>query len=64
VLYRESADYGGRIMSLPIHTWVSGMPYRIEYLREVLDYILSHDGVWNASATEICAAFRQIDPSA
>jgi allantoinase len=64
VLYRESADYGGRIMSLPIHTWVSGMPYRIEYLREVIDYILSHDGVWNASATEICAAFRQVDPSA
>ncbi|AXV17481.1 polysaccharide deacetylase (plasmid) [Neorhizobium sp. SOG26] len=58
VLYRESAEYGGRVMSLPLHSWVSGMPYRVEYLREALDYILSHEGVWNAPAGEICAAFR------
>lgn len=58
VLYRESAEYGGRIMSLPLHSWVSGMPYRVEYLREALDYILSHEGVWAASCGEICAAFR------
>lgn len=64
VLYRESADYGGRVMSLPIHSWVSGMPYRVEYLREVLDYILSHEGVWNAPAGEICAAFMKAGQSA
>ncbi len=58
VLYRESAQYGGRVMSLPLHSWVSGMPYRVEYLREALDYILSHEGVWNAPAGDICAAFR------
>lgn len=58
VLYRESAECGGRVMSLPLHSWVSGMPYRVEYLREALDYILSHEGVWNAPAGEICAAFR------
>lgn len=57
VLYRESAQYGGRVMSLPLHSWVSGMPYRVEYLREALDYILSHEGVWNAPAGDICAAF-------
>ncbi|SCX08308.1 putative urate catabolism protein [Agrobacterium sp. DSM 25558] len=58
VLYRESAQYGGRVMSLPLHSWVSGMPYRVEYLRQVLDYILSHEGVWNAPAGDICASFR------
>ncbi len=58
VLYRESAQYGGRVMSLPLHSWVSGMPYRVEYLREALDYILSHEGVWNAPAGDICVAFR------
>jgi allantoinase len=58
VLYRESATYGGRLMSLPLHSWVSGMPYRVEYLREALDYILSHDGVWTASSAQICQAFR------
>lgn len=59
VLYRESGDFGGRVMSLPLHSWVSGMPYRVEYLREVLDYILSHAGVWAAPAGEIAAAFRK-----
>lgn len=59
VLYRESAQYGGRVMSLPLHSWVSGMPYRIEYLREVLDYILSHEGVWTATAGEIADSFMQ-----
>ena len=58
VLYRESANDGGRLISLPLHSWVSGMPYRVEYLREVLDYILSHEGVWTVPATQICQAFR------
>ena len=58
VLYRESEKYGGRLMSLPLHSWVSGMPYRIEYVREILDYILSHQGVWNAPTGQICQAFR------
>lgn len=61
VLYRESADYGGRVMSLPLHSWVSGMPYRVEYLREALDYILAHDGVWTATTGEIARAFRAKD---
>ncbi|MCZ0963608.1 polysaccharide deacetylase family protein [Paracoccus benzoatiresistens] len=56
VLYRESAEYGGRVMSLPLHSWVSGMPYRVEYLREVLDHILGHDGVWTAPVGQIAAA--------
>jgi allantoinase len=58
VLYRESAEYGGRVMSLPLHSWVSGMPYRIEYLREVLDYIVAHEGVWTTSTGEIAKAFH------
>lgn len=58
VLYRESARYGGRVMSLALHTWISGMPYRVAYLEEVLDYMLGHDGVWAAPTTDIAAAFR------
>lgn len=56
VLYRESAEYGGRVMSLPLHSWVSGMPYRVEYLGEALDHILGHDGVWTAPVGQIAAA--------
>ena len=58
VLYRESEEFGGRVMSVPLHSWVSGMPYRIEYVRELLGYILSHDGVWAAATGEIAEAFR------
>ncbi len=57
-LYRESARYGGRVMSLPLHAWVMGTPSRISYLREALDYMLGHDGVWPATGAEILAAFR------
>ena len=59
VLYRESGLYGGRIMSIPLHAWVTGVPYRIGYVREVLDHILAHEGVWPATGAEILAAFRQ-----
>ena len=62
VLYRESADYGGRVMSLPLHSWISGMPYRIAYLREILDYILSHDGVWTTPTGAIAQAFQAQSP--
>lgn len=58
VLYRESATHGGRVMSLPLHTWISGMPYRVAYLAEVLDYMLKHEGVWTAPVAEIAAAVR------
>lgn len=58
LLYCESASHGGRVMSIPLHSWVTGMPYRIKYLDQVLDHILSHDGVWTASTAEIAAAFK------
>ena len=58
VLYSETETYGGRVMSLPLHSWVSGMPYRVAYLREVLDYILSHQGVWTAPSHEIVKAYQ------
>lgn len=58
VLYRETQNYGGRVMSLSLHAWVSGMPYRIAYLREALDFILSHDGVFAAAAGQIARDFR------
>jgi allantoinase len=57
VLYRESEKYGGRVMSLPLHAWVSGVPYRIGKVREVLEYICSHSGVWAATGEDILSAF-------
>jgi len=59
VLYREADRYGGRIVSIPLHAWVSGVPYRIGYLREVLEYILGRDAVWPATGAQILKAFRE-----
>jgi hypothetical protein len=57
VLYRESERYGGRVMSMPLHAWVAGVPYRIGMVREALTYMAGHDHVWTASGADILAAF-------
>lgn len=59
VLYREAERYGGRIMSLPLHAWIMGVPYRATYLREVLEYIVGHEGVWIATGQQIATEFRR-----
>jgi peptidoglycan/xylan/chitin deacetylase (PgdA/CDA1 family) len=40
-LYKESAS-SPRIMSISVHPYLSGVPHRIGYLEELLDYIASH----------------------
>ncbi len=51
-LYREGAE-SGRVMCLAIHPCWTGQPHRIRYLDETLEYILSHDGVWQTTANDI-----------
>ncbi len=58
VLYREAETYGGRIVSVPLHAWVAGVPYRIGAVREALSYMMGHDGVWAATGAEILKAFE------
>jgi peptidoglycan/xylan/chitin deacetylase (PgdA/CDA1 family) len=58
VLYREAERYGGRIMSLPLHAWIMGVPYRATYVREAIEYVLSHRGVWVATGEQIARQFR------
>lgn len=57
-LYRESERHGGRIMSIALHPWVIGHPYRIRYLGQALRYIAGHEGVWSATGAEILDAFE------
>jgi allantoinase len=58
MLYREAQRFGGRIMSLPLHAWIMGVPYRATYVREAIDYMLSKDGVWAATGQQIAEQFR------
>lgn len=51
-LYAESAD-NARVMAISIHPYVTGVPHRIRYLEELLDYVGSHEGVAWMTASEI-----------
>jgi peptidoglycan/xylan/chitin deacetylase (PgdA/CDA1 family) len=51
-LYQEG-EANGRLMCIAFHPYVMGRPHRAKYLAEVLDYVLSHEGVWQATTDEI-----------
>ena len=51
-LYAEG-ERSGTVLCLPIHPWCSGYPYRINYLDRILEYVMSHDKVWQATAADI-----------
>ena len=51
-LYKEGAD-SGRVMCIALHPFLIGQPHRVKYLEEVLDYIMSHEGVWQTTADDI-----------
>lgn len=51
-LYAEGARQP-RVMTLPLHPFVIGLAFRIKYLDAALGYILSHEGVWNTTGSEI-----------
>lgn len=57
-LYREGAD-NARIMALSIHPYITGVPHRIRYLEELLDYIIGHEGVALMTASEIGGWYRK-----
>jgi allantoinase len=55
-LYQEGGE-SGRVMCIAVHPCWAGQPHRIRHFAETLDYILSHDGVWPATAAEIAEHF-------
>jgi peptidoglycan/xylan/chitin deacetylase (PgdA/CDA1 family) len=55
-LYRESAQ-SSRIMTISLHPFVSGAPYRIGPIEAALDYICAHRDVWPATGEEIIRAY-------
>jgi peptidoglycan/xylan/chitin deacetylase (PgdA/CDA1 family) len=51
-LYQESSR-SPRVMSISVHPYLSGVPHRIGYLEQLLDYISSHRDVAFWSGEEI-----------
>jgi hypothetical protein len=57
-LYKDS-ESGGRVLCLPLHPFVIGMPFRIKYLEKALDYMCSHAGVWRTTSGDIAEWYYQ-----
>lgn len=51
-LYEEGAE-NARVMAISIHPYVTGVPHRIKYLEQLLDYVLGHEGAVFMTASEI-----------
>ena len=52
-LYEETEEYGGRVLSIVLTPYIMGLHYRIKYLDKILQWIKSHDKIWNATGDEI-----------
>jgi hypothetical protein len=62
-IYQEGED-NGHLMVLNLHPWLIGQPFRVHYLKEALNYIMGHEGVWAATGSEIVEWYQQNHPAA
>ena len=56
---RPQGAESGKVMCLALHPYATGAPHRARYLDEVLDHIMGHDGVWQATGAEIADHFLE-----
>jgi allantoinase len=59
-VWREGATIP-RVMCIALHPYMMGQPHRIRHLDRALAYVLSHDGVWQATGAEIADQFLAQD---
>jgi peptidoglycan/xylan/chitin deacetylase (PgdA/CDA1 family) len=58
VLYAEALELP-RVMSISLHPFISGHPFRMKHLAAALAYIAGHPDVWLTTAGEINDWYRQ-----
>ena len=63
IIYRDSAQ-SGRLLTLNLHPWLIGQPFRIGYLDDALGHMVRRKGVWAASGSEIIDWYRNNPPVA
>ncbi|PKB71667.1 MAG: hypothetical protein BZY87_04135 [SAR202 cluster bacterium Io17-Chloro-G6] len=61
-LYRDGAN-NGRLLTINLHPWLVGQPFRIGYLEEALSHIMGQQGVWTATGSEIIDWYRNNQPA-
>lgn len=59
-LEREAGRYGGRILALSLYPWVSGLPYRIKYLAQLIESIRNNKNFLLATQAQVLDAWRQV----
>jgi hypothetical protein len=57
VLYAEGAERP-RIMSISLHPFISGHPFRMKHLEAALAYVASHSAVWQTTGGEVNDWYR------
>lgn len=57
VLYEEAATLP-RVMSISIHPFITGHPFRMKHFASALRYIAQHDGVWAATGGQVNDWYR------
>ena len=62
-IYRDSGE-SGRLLTLNLHPWLIGQPFRIRYLDDALGHMVRRKGVWAASGSEIIDWYRRNPPAA
>jgi allantoinase len=61
VLYAEGADKP-RMMTVSLHSRISGQPARFEAVTRFLDYVAQHEGIWFASRADVARHWIDIHP--
>jgi allantoinase len=56
-LYREGSD-NARVMAISVHPYLTGVPHRIRYFEELLDYVLLHREAIILTGAEIASWYR------
>jgi allantoinase len=58
VLYEEANELP-RVMSISVHPFIAGHPFRMKHIESALAYIASHSGIWPATGVEVSDWYRQ-----
>jgi peptidoglycan/xylan/chitin deacetylase (PgdA/CDA1 family) len=57
-VWQEAKHYGGRMVSVSAHSWLSGQANRIGALKRALEIMQSHQGVWVTTYAEALESYR------
>jgi hypothetical protein len=57
VLYEEAIELP-RVMSISMHPFISGHPFRMKHIEAALAYVASHSAIWQTTGGEISDWYR------